>query len=134
VGGFGNNQSNKQFFGTDRRGSQQEINTESADEGRANEEQHYAICKHRRITNITTVNNERDIVKDGNSGQVTSQNLLLLGLGGREGKEKWGIFIEQGSAMPCAMCCYLMNSFSPSYNHTFALTFYVYSFTTEKML
>jgi len=74
MGGFGNNQSNTQIFGTHRRGSQQEVNTESTDGGRANEEQHYAICKHRRITNITTINNERDIVKDGYSGQVTSQN------------------------------------------------------------
>jgi hypothetical protein len=27
-------------------------------------------------TNITTINNEREIEEDGNSGQVTSQNCL----------------------------------------------------------
>ena len=51
----------------------------------------------------------------------------------REGKEKWGIFIEQGQRN--ALCNVLLFNvfFSPFYNHTFALTFYVYLFTTETM-
>ena len=66
-------------------------------------------------TNIATINNEREIEidEDGNSGQVE-------------------ISENKCSVMPSALRCYLIYSVPSSHNHTFALTFYVSSFASEK--
>jgi len=47
---------------------------------------------------ITTINNERDIEEDGNSGQVTLQNLI----GGRE--KRSGVF-QITSVAQCPLHC-----------------------------
>ena len=79
---------------------------------------------------ITKINKEKEIEEDDNSDQVALQNWLL---GGREKRSRKISEIEC-SAMPCALHCYLIYSFSSSYNHTFALTFYVSSFAIKKMI
>ena len=58
--------------------------------------------------NNTTINSEREIEEDSNSGQVTSQNWW-------EGWEKrrGGISENKRSAMPCALHCYLIILFPP---------------------
>ncbi len=76
----------------------------------------------RHYKQLTTINN-REIGKDGNSGQVTPQNWLGL-VGGRE-KRRRGISENKCGTVPCALCCYLIYSFSSSYNYTSALGFHV---------
>ena len=82
----------------------------------------------RENNNITTLNNEREIEEDGDSGQVTLKNWL----GGRE--KRRGEISENKFSNACALCCYLIYSYSSSYTHICALTFNVSSFATEIML
>jgi hypothetical protein len=56
--------------------------------------------------NISTINNEREIEEDGNSGQITLQTDQKV-----EKREGGGISENMCSAMPCALCCYLTYSF-----------------------
>ncbi len=49
---------------------------------------------------VITINNEREIGEDGNSGQLTSRNLLGLG-----GMEREGGKFHRTSAVQCPVHC-----------------------------
>ena len=114
VGVLGNNQSNKQiFWGKERARTEGGCNQDKQREDRRRKGKWGGMISStlqiQENTNITTINNEREIEEDGNSGQVTSQNWL----GGKE-KRRGEISENKYSAMTmsCALRCYLTYSFS----------------------